>query len=181
MYEISRGDFKSLIKDLEDSVNALEVLKRGITSTVLFLQKCIRPKKPPSVAVLVTGEDLMRDILVYTIKLPVLATPTDVVQREITVLPNGGSKRVITVTPETTEIQDQVGDQGETGVISLVDIDDSNNRSEPAEINYQLSDTIASPKPGTFSITVVAEKLEEPTPEPTPEPAMGAELQTRCV
>lgn len=102
----------------------------------------------------------MADLLTYalTVDAPV---DTDVVTRELSVVVNG-------VTTQTSEFDGTAVDLGTITVpqdasveLSLVDVDDAGNRSEPAYVIFNAVDTLPPAQPGAFNVTLVAETPEE--------------------
>lgn len=107
----------------------------------------------------------------------VLPSPSaaDVVSRELRVAV-AGQDAVLTILDCTaTEFSDArlVGEDNALVAVSLVDVDDAGNRSEPREQEFRLIDTIAPPKPGEIGLAVIAEDLsndDPPAVDPAPAP-----------
>lgn len=97
----------------------------------------------------------MADILVYDVLLP--AAGVDVESRELTVTINGEAQPVLTPDKFATTQQIRVA-QDATCHLSLVDVDDAGNRSEPSTFDFVATDTIAPPQPGTLGVTLVGEE-----------------------
>lgn len=113
------------------------------------------------------------DQLKFTIVLPPPSAP-DVVRRELTVVDAAGHTTIGEYRPDEQEIGGFCAPQGTAITITLVDIDDAANRSQPSETTVTLEDIIAPPKPGQLGIKLVGEVFEqEPTPEPQPEHTPG--------
>jgi hypothetical protein len=49
-------------------------------------------------------------------------------------------------------------------VLSLVDVDDSGNKSAPATVEFVALDTLAPAQPGGFNVTLVSEKVVDDAP-----------------
>lgn len=107
--------------------------------------------------------NFMADVLTYVVSVgPV--TDGDVVERQLSVSVNG------VVTPEvyksfpadTTNLGEISVPQDAVVVLTLVDVDDAGNRSEPAVVEFVATDTIAPVKPGELGVTLVAEKTVKP-------------------
>lgn len=82
---------------------------------------------------------------------------SDVVVREITVAVNGEVKETRSF-GSVTDFGEFSFEQGDNVVITLVDIDDAENRSQPAECSFQAADTIPPAQPGSFGVTLVREE-----------------------
>lgn len=117
------------------------------------------------------------DMLTYLVA--VGAPGTDVVTRELAVTVGGVAQSPQTGDKSRTEFSVEVP-QDSIVKLSLVDIDDAGNRSAASEIEFTAIDTLAPEQPGGFTVTLVSEREEEPSPpplgppvpepEPTPEP-----------
>lgn len=105
------------------------------------------------------GEDTMADMLTYTIvAAPVVAG--DVVSREFSVTVDGEDRPLQTYNAGVTDLGSVTVPQDSNVVLSLVDVDDAGNRSEPAVVEFVAADTIAPGKPGAISVTLVGETTE---------------------
>lgn len=95
--------------------------------------------------------------LVYS----VTAAPSfdaDVVTRQLAVTINGeASGMPVNFPPEATSFGEIVVPQDAQVVVTLVDIDDAGNVSEPAVLEFTAIDTIAPARPGEFGVTLVRE------------------------
>jgi hypothetical protein len=62
--------------------------------------------------------------------------------------------------------------QGDSVILSLVDVDDAGNASEPAVLAFVAKDTIPPQAPGGFSVALIREEADEPesTVAPNEEP-----------
>lgn len=101
----------------------------------------------------------MADTLVYDVLLP--AAGVDVESRELTVTINGTAQPVLTPDKFATTTRISVP-QDSTIHLSLVDIDDAGNRSEPSTYDFVALDTLPPATPGALGVTLVG---EEETPE----------------
>lgn len=109
----------------------------------------------------------MADVLVYKISVgPVV--DADVVERQLFVALNGRTDVAATKVfpPEATDLGELRVPQGENVLLTLVDVDDAGNRSEPAVLEFVAEDTIPPAAPGALGVTLVAETHEDPAPEP---------------
>jgi hypothetical protein len=146
-----------------DTTNSL--LERIIA---LLEQNCQpSPEPPQAIAVRPTGEHIgdgtMSDKIIYDVNLPSLATPSDVVTRELTIIIGDGSDVVVADKADTV-ISGLQAPQDASVHLELVDIDDSGNRSEPATFDFVANDDFAPPKPGDFGVVVVGEEIPSPCP-----------------
>jgi hypothetical protein len=95
--------------------------------------------------------------LVYT----VTAAPVvdaDVVARRLTVTIDGEPGETADFPADTTSFVESVTvPQDSNVVLTLVDIDDAGNASEPAVVEFVATDTIPPAKPGEFGVTLVRE------------------------
>ena len=96
-------------------------------------------------------------MLQFKLQLP---TPTvsDVVAQEVSVTINAGNPIILILTPGSEVVDAQF--EGATGAevaTTLVDIDSSDNRSEPRNLVFVLTDTIAPPQPGEIGLTVTGQ------------------------
>jgi hypothetical protein len=101
------------------------------------------------------GGDVMA--LVYNVTSgPVV--DADVVERRLSVVVNGESNDSPLIFPaETTNFGEVSFAQGDNVVLTLVDVDDAGNVSEPAVVEFTALDTVAPAKPGEFGVTLARE------------------------
>lgn len=111
------------------------------------------------------GAGQMGDRIIYDVNLPSLATPSDVVTRELTII-IGEDKTIVTADRNDTVVAGLEAPQDAHVRLELVDIDDSGNRSEASVYEFDALDTFAPPKPGEFGIVIVGEDIN---PSPCPE------------
>lgn len=113
----------------------------------------------------------MADKISFLVKLPPKSAP-DVVRRILTVNIGEDNQTGIDTDKELTEFGPLTGDEGAAIKITLVDVDNAGNQSEPSVFEGVLADTFAPPAPGAIGVVAVGESFEqEPAPEPTPNPA----------
>ncbi|NBW12301.1 MAG: hypothetical protein EBR82_30145 [Caulobacteraceae bacterium] len=96
-------------------------------------------------------------MLIYSVS---AAPPVDgdVVQRQLTVDIAGEVPTVLTFAGDATNLGEVRADQGATVTLSLVDVDDAGNPSEPAVVEFVATDTIPPAAPGQFGVTLVREE-----------------------
>lgn len=92
----------------------------------------------------------------------------DVVNRVLTVTV-GGVSETTTVSGDTTNFGEITVPQDVEVTLTLVDVDDAGNKSEPAEVTFVSADTIPPAKPGEFGVTIVRE-----VPDVVPDPDAAA-------
>jgi hypothetical protein len=118
----------------------------------------LAPPQPGPLAILLVREVSM---LRYTIDMPPAPAISDLGKREITVDLNG----VDTVTayaPDTVNFTVDTN-AGDVVSITLVDIDKSDNRSQPSPaLTFTATDTVPPPVPGGLSVESV-EQIDTPT------------------
>jgi len=83
----------------------------------------------------------------------------DVVSRELSVVVNGTAlSEPVSFGGDATDLGEVKVEQGAEVTMSLVDIDDAGNRSQPAVVTFVATDTIAPPEPGQFGVTLAREE-----------------------
>lgn len=126
--------------------------------------------KPGPVKVQIVGEEPM-DVMIYNVELPP-AVSHDVVARKLTVAREGVSPVEIDLPKDALLVENLTGPQDSVVTLSLVDIDDAGNESEPSVATFTLVDNIPPAKPGEIAIAIVGEIHEEDPVEPG-EPGEG--------
>lgn len=121
---------------------------------------------PGPVGLIVLGEDIMADEILFRVTLPAVSAP-DVVRREISLSINGvdsGPFFIDALGSAATETFR--GPQNATVLVSLIDVDDAGNRSPASSGTFVLLDVVAPPAPGALGIEVVGEEHVEPVAPP---------------
>jgi hypothetical protein len=113
------------------------------------------PPMPGPLSITLIQED--SDVLIYQINLPQPGA-TDVVKRELTIATPDQPDSVMELAPDLLAVEGQKGPQDAKIKLTLVDIDDAGNRSEPRIQEFTLTDTIAPPEPGEIGIAVTGEE-----------------------
>lgn len=131
--------------------------------------------KPYLLSVLQIGRNVMADVLTYqiTVGAPV---DHDVVARQLTVTVDGVSEGTRSFEGTATELGVLEVAQNSNVVLTLVDVDDAGNYSEPAVVEFVASDTLRPSTPGAFNVVLVGERpgpVVEPE-TPVVEPASPA-------
>jgi len=116
----------------------------------------------------------MADIISFNVSLPPKSAP-DVVSRELSVKVGDNPAETRVYPPEALVATGFEGPQDIGVQISLVDIDDSGNRSEPSVLGFLLADLVPPPTPGTLGIVVVQERFDEDKVEVAEDKAEVAE------
>lgn len=116
---------------------------------------------PKRLRVTQIGRDVMADVLVYKVSVgPVV--DKDVVERQLVVAVNGASSpdEFKVFSAEATDLGEIRVKQDDKVLLTLVDVDDVGNRSEPAVFEFVAADTLPPAQPGAFGVTLVAEEEE---------------------
>lgn len=112
------------------------------------------------------GRDNMADVLVYKVSVAP-AVDADVVERRLTVVVNGLVVEGPKVFPASaTDLGEVRAEQGASVLLTLVDVDDAGNRSEPASLEFVAEDTLPPAQPGALGVTLVAEIEGDVAAEP---------------
>lgn len=85
------------------------------------------------------------------------AGAADVVSRRLTVTANGDVVTEKSYPADATSFDEITVEEDAAVVVTLVDVDNANNPSTPAFIEFVAKDTIAPPKPGDLGVTLVRE------------------------
>ena len=110
---------------------------------------------PQDLKVLLKGE-FMADLLTYQVA---VAAPisADVVSRVLTVTVDGVVQPAVTFGGRVMDLGNAQFPQDSQVVLSLVDVDDAGNKSEPTTVEFTALDTLAPAPPGAFAVFLVAE------------------------
>jgi len=111
----------------------------------------------------------MADLLTYSV---VAASPSapDVVSRELVVAVNGEVKPVVYFAGATTDLGTVDAPQNSEVSLTLVDVDDAGNRSEPTSLVFVALDTLPPSAPGSIGVTLVGETVAPVVPDEPAEP-----------
>ena len=109
----------------------------------------------------------MADLLTYRVSAPA-PVDADVVARELLVVVNGLPKPVAVFPASTTDLGVVEVEQDAEVIVSLRDVDDASNYSEPAVLEFVATDTLPPAQPGSLGVV-----LESERPAPTPEPEVA--------
>lgn len=137
-------------------------LFRTYTYTITFRRR-LPPPRPGAASIRVVAED--ETMLTFVVTLPALTEQEfDVVSRRVELVIGGVEAEPQVVAADTLELGPFQGQQDQTVVIRLWNIDDAGNQSETASLfEGVLLDTFAPPAPGQIGIQVTGE-LPDPPP-----------------
>lgn len=140
---------------LQNQETLAQEIKAQVVKLINLVQSNGTKKKPGPILFIIAGEDQMADKILFRIVLPE-PSAADVKTRELTVDIDGEVKHLL-IDVEATEPWEFTGPQGAQVCVSLVDIDDAGNRSEPVSLTQQLTDNFAPPAPGAIGFEIVDE------------------------
>lgn len=156
------------------TVSALSRIAAGVESIAREIHKAVfRLSSPGPLRFKLTGEKgtAMGDVISFKVVLPTLADES-VVSRELTVTVGDAAPVVQTVDKAATEVDGLSGAQDATFTLSLVDIDEAGNRSQPSTLTDVLKDVFPPATPGVLSIAETGEtRVADPVAPPTEESA----------
>jgi hypothetical protein len=118
---------------------------------------------PVGLRVVLQRGETMANVLTYRVSVNA-PVDGDVVSRELTVTVNGVESSVVTAAGNATDLGSVDVPQDSLVVLSLVDVDDSGNKSAPATVEFVALDTLAPAQPGGFNVTLVSEKVVDDAP-----------------
>lgn len=96
-------------------------------------------------------------MLIYSVSAaPVV--DSDVVTRRLTVLVNGEAREPVDFAADATSLGELGFNDDEEVVLTLVDIDDAGNASEPAVFEFVATDTIPPAAPGSLGVSLLREE-----------------------
>ena len=120
---------------------------------------------------LIRGEN-MANVLTYSVSVDA-PVDADVVLRVLTVVVDGVEQPAVTLPGSATELGPIDVPQDAQVALSLVDVDDAGNASEPATVSFAAVDTLAPAQPGGFTVTLVSER-DVPATAVVEEPVVDA-------
>src|SRR5262245_29555812 len=112
---------------------------------------CGEPPPPPRPRRVFLAEKVQLNMAQFAIKFGLPAPgASDVAQREVTCTVNGGDPPLVRTYPEATLTTDEwIFNADDQVSVSLVDVDEHNNRSQPsAAFVFTVVDDVAPPAPG---------------------------------
>lgn len=119
----------------------------------------IRRSSPQEFRVTLLRNETMANVMRYGVS---VAAPTaaDVVSRVLTVIVDGSVQSETVFPGSATDLGEVRVPQDANVELSLVDVDDSDNRSEPATLTFVAADTIPPGRPGDLGVTLLGEEVE---------------------
>jgi len=170
------NQLSELSKQITDQKNIIKKIRYeqlDLITRIRYLERLIKSvckSKLGPVGFKITSErngEGMADMIRFNVTLPPKAAP-DVVSRELTIS-IGDSQEVKMLGADALEAEGFEGPQDSGVVVSLVDIDDSGNRSESSSISFVLADVVPPPMPGTLGVVVLDEHfVDDAVVEPAP-------------
>jgi hypothetical protein len=119
-----------------------------------------RPAAPVLLGVVqLRSDESMADVLSYTVT-AALPVDADVVSRMLTIMVNGEDMGTVDVPVDSTELSVFSAPQDAEVTLTLVDVDDAGNKSEPAVYSFVATDTIAPAQPGGLGVTLTGESTQ---------------------
>lgn len=120
-------------------------------------------KKPAAPVLLgvvqLRSDKSMADVLSYTVT-AALPVDADVVSRLLTITVNGEDMGTAEVAVDLTELSVFSAPQDAAVTLTLVDVDDAGNKSEPAVYSFVATDTLAPAQPGGLGVTLTGESTQ---------------------
>lgn len=86
------------------------------------------------------------------------AVDSDVATRRLTVTINGEVSSAVDHPASTTSFGEITAPQDASVVVTLVDVDDAGNESQPSFFEFTAKDTIPPSQPGSLGVTLVREE-----------------------
>ena len=99
----------------------------------------------------------MAGVILFQVVLPPKSAD-DVVNREVKLSFDDGGLLTVNLEPSAETTSVLRGAEGAQVTVSLVDVDDAGNRSEPSVAVFDLVDVIPPPQPGELSLNIVGEE-----------------------
>lgn len=118
------------------------------------------PQTPVVRVVQIRSDTTMADVLTYRVSAPA-PVDADVVARLLSVSVNGNDRGTESYDGKTTDFGTVDVPQDAEIIVSLVDVDDAGNRSEPAVLSFVAVDTVPPAQPGALGVTLEGEKSVE--------------------
>lgn len=145
-----------------------------VGSSMLLHHIFMEAKKEPITTPLLFNKFIRKDnnmALVYEFGCE-LPLDSDVVERRLSVVAGDGEPIVKSYPANTSNFGEFSFEENVHVVITLVDVDDAGNVSEPAVASFTTSDTIAPRVPVGFAVSLIKELSDPVKPEETiPDPS----------
>jgi hypothetical protein len=118
----------------------------------------MRMNRPYAVRLTLIRRLEFSDMLVYGVSAGPAVDP-DVVARRLSITVNGETiSTPVEFAADSTALGEVRAPQGATVVLSLVDVDDAGNVSEPAVVEFTANDTIPPTIPGGLGVALLREE-----------------------
>lgn len=145
------------------TIDVLYWLLSILVFVLAFLVLQSMEKKPAAPVLLgvvqLRSDESMADVLSYTVT-AALPVDADVVSRLLTITVNGEDMGTVDVPVDATELSVFSAPQDADVTLTLVDVDDAGNKSEPAVYSFVATDTIAPAQPGGLGVTLTGESTQ---------------------
>jgi hypothetical protein len=132
-------------------------LSREIATLTSAIRGLAMSHRKPLVWVRLSFMEPTSMALVYTVSAGP-AVDADVTGRQLTVVVNGEVLSIVELAGSATDLGEVKVEQNSNVTISLVDIDDAGNRSQPAVLEFVATDTIPPAQPGSLGVTLAREE-----------------------
>lgn len=111
----------------------------------------------PGLLKLISLSEPIMSVISFKVILP-QPVDSDVVTRSLSVQIDDNIPEITEVSPDTAEVDGFEGLQDAKVKLSLVDVDDAGNPSQPSTLDVVLLDTFAPPQPGLLGIVATGEQ-----------------------
>lgn len=136
-----------------------------ISRQLYLLNKCSKKLDKPNFKIkFIRKDNDMALIYGLTCSAPV---DSDVVERKLSTVVNNGEPVLKVFGGDSTDLGEISLKEGDYAVLTLVDVDDAGNESEPAVLTLTAADTIPPSVPGGFTVSLLREvdDVEPDTPD----------------
>lgn len=153
---------KLVFEDFDELVNILQNIEKNLEKIASELKSSNMWNRVPynfKVKFLyeTKGGDHMANEMVYGVTAGV-AGAADVVERRMTVEVDGTVVETKTFAGDVVDLGELKVAQNANIVLTLVDVDDVGNVSQPTSCVFVATDTVAPPAPGNFGVAVLREE-----------------------
>lgn len=128
----------------------------GLILAYCFFARRSEPDAPVSLSVEELRSNDMADSITYRVSAGAPVSG-DVVSRLVTVVVDGVEQTATAYDGQSVDLGNITVPQDSSVVVTLVDVDDAGNKSEPASITFVAADTIPPAQPGFLGVTLVGE------------------------
>lgn len=143
---------------------------------IVFRNWLLKPETPgPIYLVSVRTRDAMAKLLGNMLAIPPV-TVGDIAVRKLTVKVGDADAVSVDLKPTDAQYEVVAGDNV-VFTVSLVDVDQDGNVSEPSTATFTSKDTVPPPKPGEFHVAAVRE-IDNTVPAATDQPGTASPAPT---